>query len=221
MKHLDEKIIELEKRKRNAEQRDSHEKQAARQEAAAERSAEAGQQASYAEQEAIWQQEIREGMRNGRVDINGSLVEFEKRGFFQPALRFLFPKDFLICTLDTEQQKVFQNEAHAVNVILQYTDHPGQAIDMQAMKPEMIRNMKNMELNTEWVDDGAKEVNGQRIHYCSFMNPVAQGKVFNFLFFVDAGRKRLIGNINCNGKHGKLWTCIAQEMIDSMEVANG
>ncbi|MCE5173554.1 hypothetical protein LQV63_30455 [Paenibacillus profundus] len=221
MKHLDKKIIELEKMKKNVEQRDIHEQQAAQAEATGQDSAQDNQQADYAEQEALWQQEVREGIHNGRVEINGSQVEFEKIGFFQPILHLLFPKDFLICTFDTEQQKVFQNEAHAVNVILQYTDHPGQEINMEAMKPEMIRNMKSMELHTEWVDDGVKEVNGQRIHYCSFLNPVAHGKVFNFLFFVDVGRKRLIGNINCNGKYGKLWTCIAQEMIDSVEVANG
>ena len=72
----------------------------------------------------------------------------------------------------------------------------------------------------EWLEDGTEEVNGQPIHYCSFLNPVAHGKVFNFLFFVDAGHKRLIANINGNDKHVTRWSIIALEMIRSVEVAS-
>ncbi|PZM65749.1 hypothetical protein [Paenibacillus dendritiformis] len=216
MTHLDKKIIELEQAKKRLEQQNS-----SRREAREDTEREAQAERTREEREAQWRQEIREGVRSGRIDIAGASVEFQTASFFQPGIRFLFPGEFLVCALDTEQQKVYRNEAHAVNIILQYTDHPGQPIDMKAMKSEMIRNMKSMELNTEWVEDGVKEVNGRRIHYCAFLNPVAHGKVFNFLFFADAGRKRLIGNINCSGKDSKLWSCIAQEMIDSMEVARG
>ncbi|MGG3837489.1 hypothetical protein QJQ58_17645 [Paenibacillus dendritiformis] len=216
MTHLDKKIIELEQAKKRLEQQNSR-----RREAREDTEREAQAERIREEREAQWRQEIREGMRSGRIDIAGASVEFQPASFFQPGIRFLFPGEFLVCALDTEQQKVYRNEAHAVNIILQYTDHPGQPIDMKAMKSEMIRNMKSMELNTEWVEDGVKEVNGRNIYYCAFLNPVAHGKVFNFLFFADAGRKRLIGNINCSGKDSKLWSCIAQEMIDSMEVARG
>lgn len=218
MTHLDKKIIELEQAKKRLEQQNSRSQDGQED---AEREAQAERHAAREERETQWRREIREGMRSGRIDIAGASVEFQPASFFQPGIRFLFPGEFLVCALDTEQQKVYRNEAHAVNIILQYTDHPGQPIDMKAMKSEMIRNMKSMELNTEWVEDGVKEVNGRHIHYCAFLNPVAQGKVFNFLFFADAGRKRLIGNINCSGKDSKLWSCIAQEMIDSMEVARG
>ncbi|TDL50262.1 hypothetical protein E2R60_22205 [Paenibacillus dendritiformis] len=218
MTHLDKKIIELEQAKKRLEQQNSRSQDGQED---AEREAQAERHAAREERETQWRREIREGMRSGRIDIAGASVEFQPASFFQPGIRFLFPVEFLVCALDTEQQKVYRNEAHAVNIILQYTDHPGQPIDMKAMKSEMIRNMKSMELNTEWVEDGVKEVNGRHIHYCAFLNPVAQGKVFNFLFFADAGRKRLIGNINCSGKDSKLWSCIAQEMIDSMEVARG
>ncbi|CAH8768843.1 hypothetical protein [Paenibacillus dendritiformis] len=216
MTHLDKKIIELEQAKKRLEQQNSR-----RREAREDTDREAQAERTREEREVQWLQEIREGVRSGRIDIAGASVEFQPASFFQPGIRFLFPGEFLVCALDTEQQKVYRNEAHAVNIILQYTDHPGQPIDMKAMKSEMIRNMKSMELNTEWVEDGVKEVNGRHIHYCAFLNPVAHGKVFNFLFFADAGRKRLIGNINCSGKDSKLWSCIAQEMIDSMEVARG
>ncbi|WCR24990.1 hypothetical protein L3476_16565 [Paenibacillus thiaminolyticus] len=217
MTHLDKKIIELEQAKKRLEQQNSRSQEGQED---AEREAQAERHAAREEREAQWRREIREGMRSGRLDIAGTSVEFQPASFFQPGIRFLFLGEFLVCALDTEQQKVYRNEAHAVNILLQYTDHPGQPIDMTAMKSEMIRNMKSMELNTEWVEDGMKEVNGRPIHYCAFLNPVAHGKVFNFLFFADAGRKRLIGNINCNGKDSKLWSCIAQEMIDSMEVAH-
>lgn len=216
MTHLDKKIIELEQAKKRLEQQNS-----SRREAREDTEREAHAERTREEREAQWRREIREGVRSGRIDIAGASVGFQTASFFQPGIRFLFPGEFLVCALDTEQQKVYRNEAHAVNIILQYTDHPGQPIDMKAMKSEMIRNMKSMELNTEWVEDGVKEVNGRHIHYCAFLNPVAHGKVFNFLFFADAGRKRLIGNINCSGKDSKLWSCIAQEMIDSMEVARG
>ncbi|SDF44550.1 hypothetical protein SAMN04488689_10517 [Paenibacillus sp. cl6col] len=167
-----------------------------------------------------WREDMRNGVHHGGVDLNGTIVEFEKQDFFEPGLSFLFPKDFLLCTLETEQQMVYQNEAHALNIILQYTERPEQAIDLRQMKTDMIRSMANMELHTEWLEDGTEEVNGQPIHYCSFLNPVAHGKVFNFLFFVDAGHKRLIANINGNDKHVTRWSIIALEMIRSVEVAS-
>ncbi|BFH11623.1 hypothetical protein WJ0W_005568 [Paenibacillus melissococcoides] len=216
MTHLDKKIMELEQAKRRLEEQNSR-----RQEDQEDEERRAQAERAREERDVQWRQEIREGLRSGRIDIAGASVEFQPASFFHPGIRFLFPGEFLVCALDTAQQKVYRNEAHAVNIILQYTDHPGQPIDMKAMKDEMIRNMKSMELNTEWVEDGVKEVNGRPVHYCAFLNPVAQGKVFNFLFFADAGRKRLIGNINCSGKDSKLWSCIAQEMIASMEVAHG
>lgn len=167
-----------------------------------------------------WREDVRNGVHHGGIDLNGTIVEFEKQDFFEPGLSFLFPKDFLLCTLETEQQVVYQNEAHALNIILQFTDRPEQAIDLKQMKMDMICSMANMELHTEWLEDGTEEVNGQSIHYCSFLNPVAHGKVFNFLFFVDAGHKRLIANMNGNDKHVKRWSIIALEMIRSVEVAS-
>ena len=138
--------------------------------------------------------------------------------FRSDRIQLCFPKEFFICALDEAESAIYKNDENDVNAIFSVVKKETRTLKMPDLKKQIIQNMKSMDLYTEWIEDGALDIEGNAIPFCLFSNPVANGKVFNLMFFISLGKNNLIVNINGNANDLWLWEPIGKGMLQTLEI---
>ncbi|WCM60085.1 hypothetical protein [Paenibacillus polymyxa] len=205
MKYLDEEIAKLEKEQQNPQILNESSINSAINDI------------EHTEEEKWKAEDITKGVKRGSLDIDALQLEFARLNVMKTGLSIHFPKDFFVCTLETDEHMVFSNEEHEINVIFNWIEVK-EKFSMKHMKDSMLQQFHAMEMPISWVEDDTVNHGLLEPHYCLFTNNVANGVVFNYLCFVEKGKHQLIINVNGSDRQRNLWKWITEGMISSLEV---
>lgn len=164
------------------------------------------------------------------VTINDEVIPFEEKSLFGGRLRILLPETFdsmpsEIAALKYPSEKrpglIYTNESISINIAFNYTESPLDDTNLDTFKDNMVQVLKHSQPIAQWLEDGVKDVDGQRIGYCDFIVPTSDVPVYILLFFVALDGRTLLCTFNCTEEEMKEWKPVARGIMNSVKIDFG
>lgn len=170
------------------------------------------------------------GLLDLSITINDEIIPFEEKSLFEDRLRILLPETFSIMPSEIAALKypsekrpglIYTNESTSINIAFNYTESPLNDADLDTFKDNMVQVLKHSQPTAQWLEDGVKDMDGQRIGYCDFIVPASDVPVYILVFFVELDGKALLCTFNCTEEEMKEWKPVARGIMSSVKITFG
>jgi hypothetical protein len=170
---------------------------------------------------------VREAVRNGRLELDDEMVEFEDRFILNDKVVIRIPKGFEALSSDLvafkypserRPQIILSDETSTINLTFNHTANPLSEDDLTAFKDFMIETLQKLQPSSKISGDGVNTINGKPIGFFNLISHASDGLLYNLLFFVELEGRALFCNFNCLEEQIDFWKPVFKSMMETFKV---
>ena len=171
--------------------------------------------------------QVLKSIQEGSLEMDGKIIIFEKQMLLEDKLCLRLPKDFVIMPPEKVSLKypserrpglIYTNEDGAINITLNHTQIPFEAVDIQNFRDSMIDTIEKMQPAVRWLEKGMKIINEKDSGYFEFISPALDTDIYNLMFVTELHGRALIISFNCPEVEMDDWQPVAKGIINTLEI---
>lgn len=158
-------------------------------------------------------EEVREGINKNQLNIEEDVLTFETKWYFDEKLPLTIMQDFFDEVTVKEQAVLFASNSKGICIMCTYLEEEMIEESLKDRQKEMEENLKKMQVYAEVTK--AKEL--KYVDYLCYRSPSNKGWIFNIVFWLHKGERRIVGNMNCLEKDVKTYGVMLEALVLEIE----
>lgn len=201
MGYVDEKIALLEKANRQLKKEELKKDKLEKEQAV-----------NAAELPELTLEELREGIKEGKVVIEERTHEFEEKRLFDNKLPMVLMKNFFDDVQEGEKGCAYTSSEYSVTMLGTYLNQNQEPKTVKELKKELEKNFGLMGMYVEIV----KDMHLDKVDYVCFRTPTSKGWLFNIIMLVHHKERRIVCNFNCLERQKETYGLLLEAIVNEI-----